>query len=73
MTASVSEVSSAAADSAETEPQTEEAGESAETEEEVNVRDEILRLYEEGKDSVAIAKKLGMGVGEVRLILGLYK
>lgn len=43
------------------------------TQEEVNVRDEILRLYEEGRDSVAIAKKLGMGVGEVRLILGLYK
>ena len=41
--------------------------------EEVNVREEILRLYEEGRDSVAIAKKLGLGVGEVRLILGLYK
>lgn len=45
----------------------------SETEEEVNVREEILRLYEEGRDSVAIAKKLGLGVGEVRLILGLYK
>lgn len=45
----------------------------AETEEEVNVKEEILRLYEEGRDSVAIAKKLGLGVGEVRLILGLYK
>lgn len=45
----------------------------SESEDEVNVRDEILKLYEEGKDSVAIAKKLGMGVGEVRLILGLYK
>ncbi len=42
-------------------------------EEEVNVKEEIIRLYEEGKDSVAIAKKLGVGVGEVRLILGLYK
>lgn len=42
-------------------------------EEEMNVREEILRLYEEGRDSVAIAKKLGLGVGEVRLILGLYK
>ncbi len=41
--------------------------------EEVNVRAEILRLYEEGRDSVAIARKLGLGVGEVRLILGLYK
>ncbi len=38
-----------------------------------NVKDEIIKLYEEGKDSVAIAKRLGMGVGEVRLILGLYK
>lgn len=45
----------------------------AQAEEEVNVKDEILRLYEEGRDSVAIAKKLGLGVGEVRLILGLYK
>jgi len=42
-------------------------------EEERNVREEIFRLYEEGKDSVAIARKLRMGVGEVRLILGLYK
>ncbi len=50
-----------------------EAGAVQETEEEVNVREEILRLYEEGRDSVAIAKKLGLGVGEVRLILGLYK
>ena len=46
---------------------------SDQAEEEVNVREEILRLYEEGRDSVAIAKKLGLGVGEVRLILGLYK
>lgn len=38
-----------------------------------NVKAEIFKLYEEGKDSVVIAKKLGMGVGEVRLILGLYK
>ncbi len=44
-----------------------------ESEEELDIREEILRLYEEGKDSVAIARKLGMGVGEVRLILGLYK
>lgn len=55
------------------EPQAEAAEQVEESEDEVNVRDEILKLYEEGKDSVAIAKKLGMGVGEVRLILGLYK
>ena len=50
-----------------------EADTNVQAEEEVNVKDEILRLYEEGRDSVAIAKKLGLGVGEVRLILGLYK
>ncbi len=44
-----------------------------EEEKEVNVKDEIIRLYEQGRDSVAIAKNLGLGVGEVRLILGLYK
>lgn len=44
-----------------------------EEDEVADVREEILRLYKEGKESVAIAKKLGMGVGEVRLILGLYK
>ncbi len=40
---------------------------------EPDIREEIIRLYREGKDSVAIARRLGMGVGEVRLILGLYK
>lgn len=64
--AQASEASGAAAG-----PQAPEALE--ETAEEINVRDEILRLYEEGRDSVAIAKNLGLGVGEVRLILGLYK
>lgn len=59
------------AEGAAAEPAASEASE--ETAEEINVRDEILRLYEEGRDSVAIAKNLGLGVGEVRLILGLYK
>lgn len=73
----------AAAPALQTAPETVKASETAspasdaqpapQTEEEINVRDEILRLYEEGWDSVAIAKKLGLGVGEVRLILGLYK
>lgn len=47
--------------------------EDMEEEKQTNVKEEIFRLYGKGKDSVAIAKKLGMGVGEVRLILGLYK
>lgn len=45
----------------------------AEPEAETNVRREILKLYGKGMDSVAIAKQLGVGVGEVRLILELYK
>ena len=57
------------------EPDAEQMPDEADMEEDKqsNVKDEIFRLYEEGKDSVAIAKRLGMGVGEVRLILGLYK
>ena len=31
--------------------------------------DEILRLYKEGKSNVAIAKELGIGVGEVKLVI----
>jgi len=35
--------------------------------------DEILRLYKEGKSNVAIAKELGIGVGEVKLVIDLAK
>ncbi|MDE7313936.1 MAG: hypothetical protein K2N87_20320 [Eubacterium sp.] len=55
------------------EPAAQEAADKEAEEKEVNVKDEIIRLYEQGRDSVAIAKNLGLGVGEVRLILGLYK
>ena len=34
--------------------------------------EQILLLYKEGKDEVEIAKKLDCGLGEVRLVLGLY-
>lgn len=64
-----------AKDGAQDDAQGREAAESVTTqaeEKEVNVKDEIIRLYEQGRDSVAIAKNLGLGVGEVRLILGLY-
>ncbi|MCM1100932.1 MAG: DUF6115 domain-containing protein [Clostridium sp.] len=45
------------------------AGEDAET----NNNDKILRLYRQGKSKVAIAKELGLGVGEVKLVIDLYK
>ena len=34
--------------------------------------EQILLLYKEGKDEVEIAKMLDCGLGEVRLVLGLY-
>ena len=34
--------------------------------------EQILQLYREGKDEVEIAKTLDCGLGEVRLVLGLY-
>ena len=33
--------------------------------------EDILRLYKEGKSNVAIAKELGIGVGEVKLVIDL--
>ena len=35
-------------------------------------KDEILRLYKQGKSILEISKSLGMGQGEVKLIIGLY-
>ncbi len=43
-----------------------------ETEEENHNR-KILALHKEGYNVVDIAKKLGLGIGEVRLVIGLYK
>ncbi len=34
--------------------------------------EQILLLYKEGKDEVEIAKTLDCGLGEIRLVLGLY-
>ena len=35
--------------------------------------EQILALYKQGKDGVEIAKELGCGFGEVKLVLGLFK
>lgn len=34
---------------------------------------EILTLHKEGLTEIEIARKLGLGVGEVRLVIGLYR
>lgn len=40
---------------------------------EENNNDKILRLYKAGISSVDIAKELGLGVGEVKLVINLFK
>lgn len=42
-------------------------------EEKPNRNEEILRLHDSGKSEVEIAKQLGMGVGEVKLVIGLFR
>ncbi len=38
-----------------------------------NNNEKILELYKQGKSKVVIAKELGLGVGEVKLVIDLYK
>lgn len=38
-----------------------------------NSNEQILELYAQGKSKVEIAKELGLGVGEVRLVIDLYR
>lgn len=44
-----------------------------ETEENYNHNGKILELYEQGMSFVDIAKNLGLGLGEVKLVVGLFK
>lgn len=47
---------------------------SEEQEEELmNHNQKILDMYREGKGAVEIAKELGLGVGEVKLVIGLFR
>lgn len=39
----------------------------------LNSNKEILQMYKEGKSVVEIAQRLGCGVGEVQLVIGLFK
>lgn len=38
-----------------------------------NKNEIILKLYQQGKSNVAIARELGLGVGEVKLVIDLYR
>lgn len=38
-----------------------------------NCNERILEMYKQGRSKVAIAKELGLGVGEVKLVIDLYR
>lgn len=38
-----------------------------------NSNEQILAMYRQGKSQVAIAQELGLGVGEVKLVIDLYR
>lgn len=44
-----------------------------EGEQERNNNERIMALYRQGKSATAIAKELGLGVGEVKLVIGLFR
>lgn len=50
-----------------------EAVKQQETDEDRNHNDDILFLHSMGKSDVEIAKQLGLGLGEVKLVIGLFK
>lgn len=39
----------------------------------MNNNEKIIELHKQGKSNVVIAKELGLGVGEVKLVIDLYK
>ena len=39
----------------------------------INSNERILELHKAGKSNMAIAKELGVGIGEVKLVIDLYK
>lgn len=47
--------------------------EDAEEENPRSNKEKILELYRQGKSNIEIAKQLNLGVGEVNLVLGLFK
>ena len=40
---------------------------------ESNSNDQILELHKAGKSNMAIARELGLGIGEVKLVIDLFE
>ena len=51
----------------------EEAEPETQEEEQVNHNQLILEKYKDGKSAIEIARELGLGVGDVRLVIGLFR
>ena len=47
--------------------------EQADSNPECNHNDKILQLYKQGKSAVVIARELGLGIGEVKLVIDLFR
>lgn len=54
-------------------PQLPEETEVVQAGEQNNHNQMILEKYRDGKSAIEIAKELGLGVGEVRLVIGLFR
>ena len=39
----------------------------------LNNNEKILKLHKQGKSNMAIAKELGLGIGEVKLVIDLFE
>lgn len=65
------EIPAEAMETAESAPEIGFTGETAE--EGQNNNEKILKMHRQGKSTVEIAKELGLGVGEVKLVIDLYK
>ncbi len=46
---------------------------SQETQDQINHNEHILALHQQGLSDVEIARELGLGLGEVKLVIGLFK
>ncbi len=49
------------------------AGGRADAGPERNNNEKILAMHQEGKSNIAIARELGIGVGEVKLVIDLFR
>jgi len=47
--------------------------ENSQEDSDLSIERKILLMYQEGKDEHQIAKELNMGVGEVNLVLSLFR